>query len=147
LKTFCGEDSDEARVVLELQDYFLHTVKIEYQTKLDLFDHMNDEDRNLTNLHTLENFIRHFHEKEVIDGQIREVLYDIIYNIDEDTTNNSPIAYKIVLGNSINSHRTGRTRTSSDCIVHCRCGSVYDENSLVQCYACQVSRKQEISND
>ena len=42
------------------------------------------------------------------------------------------------LANNMNSHRTTRSRTSSDCIVHCRCGSVYDENSLVQCYACQV---------
>ena len=104
---------------------------------------MNENERKVTNLHTLENFIGRLHEKEVLDGQVREVLYDVIYNIDEDSTDNSPIVYKIVLGNSMNSHRTGRTRTSSDCIVHCRCGSVYDENSLVQCYACQVSRQSE----
>jgi hypothetical protein len=128
-------------VVLELRDYFFHTLKIEYQTKLKLFDYMNENERKLTNLHTLENFIGNLHEKEVIDGQVREILYDIIYNIDEDSANNSPIVYKIVLGNSINSHRTGRMKTSSDYIVHCRCGSVYDENSLVQCYACQVNQK------
>jgi hypothetical protein len=99
---------------------------------------MKEEDRNSTNLLTLENFITRLHEKEVIDGQIREILYDIIYNIDDTSNIDSPIVYKIVLANNNNSHRLTRTKTSSDCIVHCRCGSVYDENSLVQCYACQV---------
>ena len=100
---------------------------------------MKEKNRNLPSLQTFENFITNLHEKEVTDGQVREVLYDIIYNIDDNSEDNdSPIVYKIVLANNINSHRTLRFRTSSDCIVHCRCGSVYDENSLVQCYACQV---------
>ena len=139
-QTFCGEDSDEARVVFELRDYFFQTLKMEYQKKFELFYFMNEDERKITNVQTLENFIRDFHDREVIDGHVREVLYDIIYNIDEESEDNSPIVYKIVLGNSANSHRTGRTRVPSDCVVHCRCGSVFDENSLVQCYACQVSQ-------
>jgi len=99
---------------------------------------MKEENRNLTNLHTLENFITRLHEKEVIDGQVRESLYEAIFNIDDNSNNNSPIVYKIVLANNVSSHRPTRSKISSDCIVHCRCGSVYDENSLVQCYACQV---------
>ncbi|CAF4359741.1 unnamed protein product, partial [Adineta steineri] len=101
-----------------------------------------------TDLNTLENFIERLHKKETIDGQIRQILYDIIYNIsdkiidedddDDETIDNSPIVYKIVLDNKPSSHRASRSRTGSDCIVHCRCGSVYDETSLVQCYACQL---------
>lgn len=102
---------------------------------------MNEKDRSATNLNTLENFIGRLHEKEVIHGQIRETLYDTIFNIDDnndESKDDSPIVYKIVLASNVNSHRSTRSRTSSDCIVHCRCGSVYDESSLVQCYACQV---------
>jgi hypothetical protein len=99
---------------------------------------MKEDNRNLTNLNTFENFITHLHEKEVLDGQIRSILYDIIYNIDDNANNTSPIVYKIVLANTVSSHRLTRSKISTDSIVHCRCGSVYDENSLVQCYACQV---------
>ena len=138
VQTYCGEDSDEARAVLELQGYFLNTLTTEYQDTLNLFINIKDNDQSLANLHTLENFIQRLHMKEVINGQIREILYDIVYSIDGNSNEDSPIIYKIVLGNSTISHRTSRSRTSSDCIVHCRCGSVNDENSLVQCYACQV---------
>jgi hypothetical protein len=111
---------------------------------LNFFINMKEKHGNVTNLHTLENFITQLHEKEVMDGQVRELIYEIIYNIDENSEDNdSPIVYKIVLANNVSSHRVSRSRTSSDCIVHCRCGSVFDENSLVQCYACQV-RLQEI---
>jgi hypothetical protein len=111
---------------------------------LNFFINMKEKHENVTNLHTLENFITQLHEKEVMDGQVRELIYEIIYNIDENSEDNdSPIVYKIVLANNVSSHRVSRSRTSSDCIVHCRCGSVFDENSLVQCYACQV-RLQEI---
>ena len=59
---------------------------------------MKTENENLTNLNSLENFLTNFHEKEVREGQIREVLYDIIHTIDENTANtNSSIVYKIVL--------------------------------------------------
>jgi len=105
---------------------------------LNLFINMQEEHRPLTNLQTLENFIGRLHEKEIIEGQIREILYDMIYSIDNNSNNKSPIAYKIILDNKTNLHRTSRSRTSSDCIIHCRCGSVHDEISLVQCYACQV---------
>lgn len=101
---------------------------------------MKFNDRNSTTLHTLEEFIARLHKKETVHGQIREVLYDIIYTIDDHTDDDdSPIVYKIVLANNVNTHRAPRGRTTSDCVVHCRCGSVYDENSLIQCYACQVS--------
>ena len=90
-----------------------------------------------THFHMLESFIERLHEKEVRDGQIRQVLYEIIYNISDHSDDDSPIAYKIVLDIKPNSHRPPKSRTA-ECIVHCRCGSVFDENSLVQCYACQV---------
>lgn len=125
-------------MVAELEEYFFQTVKCDYEKMFELFVFMNDDEQHSTNFHTLDEFISRLHAKEVIDGQVREVLYDLIYCIDEDSENNSPINYKIVLGNTNSSHRIQRSRTSSDCIVHCRCGSVYDENSLVQCYACEV---------
>ncbi|CAF0970907.1 unnamed protein product [Adineta steineri] len=144
--TYCGADSHEGQAVLELQNYFLNTIKLQYKTMLNLFTNMQEEQ---TDLNTLENFIERLHKKETIDGQIRQILYDIIYNIsdkiiddddddDDETIDNSPIVYKIVLDNKPSSHRASRSRTGSDCIVHCRCGSVYDEISLVQCYACQL---------
>ncbi|CAF4678508.1 unnamed protein product [Rotaria sp. Silwood1] len=136
--TYCGEDSDEAEAVSELQSYFQNTIKIEYRNILKLFINVKDKEQNINNLHTLENFIGRLHEKEVMYGQIRQLLYDIIYNIDDNPDDDSPIVYKIVLAGSVNSHRTSKSKPSSDCIVHCRCGSVYDENSLVQCYACQL---------
>lgn len=105
---------------------------------LNLFNTMREEQQTLMNLHTFENFIERLHRKEIIDGQIRQVLYEIIYNLDENSDNDSPINYKIVLDSKINSHRTSKSRTALDCIIHCRCGSVHDEISIVQCYACQV---------
>lgn len=126
--------------MLELQEYFLQTIKNQYQTRLKLFQYMKYLDQNLATIQTLENFIARFHEREVIHGQMREILYDIIYEIDTnyDSEDESAVVYKIVHANTVNSHRTSRSRTASDWIVHCRCGSVYDESSLVQCYACQV---------
>lgn len=124
--------------MLELQEYFLQTLKFQYKTILDLFIYMQDNVGNIPNLRTLENFIRSFHEKEVRDGHIRQTLYDMIYNIDDHSNDDdSPIHYRIVLDNKTNSHRTIKSKTF-DCIVHCRCGSVFEEISLVQCYACQV---------
>ncbi|CAF1484599.1 unnamed protein product, partial [Rotaria magnacalcarata] len=136
--TYCGKNSDEAQAVLELQRYFVNRLKFEYVDILNLFINMKEKDRHLESLSTLENFISNFHEREVIHGQIKGILYDVIFNIDHNSNNESPIVYKIVLASNVNSHRTLRSKTSSDFIVHCRCGSVYDENSLVQCYACQL---------
>ncbi|CAM4952280.1 unnamed protein product [Rotaria socialis] len=136
--TYCGKNSDEAQAILELQSYFVNTLKFEYVDILNLFVNMKEKDRHLASLSTLEKFISSFHEREVIHGQIREILYDVIFNIDDNSNNESPIVYKIVLAGNVNSHRTLRSRTSPDFIVHCRCGSVYDESSLVQCYACQL---------
>ncbi|UJR25931.1 hypothetical protein I4U23_007279 [Adineta vaga] len=135
--TYCGANSVEACAVLELQDYFLQTLKIKYKNMLDLFIHMQDEDRHVTNLQTLETFIQYLHDKEVRDGQVRQTVYDIIYNIDDHSNDDSPINYKIVLDSKPNSHRTTKSKTF-DGIVHCRCGSVFDDISLVQCYACQL---------
>ena len=127
-----------APAVLELKDYFLKTIKSDYAQTLNLFVNMKVEQASLTNITTLEDFITRLHEREVRDGQIREILYDIIYNIDKRAEDESPVNYKIVLSNSFNNHRSNRSTTPVDCIVHCRCGSVQDETSLVQCYACQV---------
>jgi hypothetical protein len=65
---------------------------------------MNEENQNLMNLNLLEDFIERLHEKEMIEGQIRRTLYDMIFNIDDNTT--SPIVYKTILPNTINTHRT-----------------------------------------
>lgn len=127
-----------AQAVLELKNYFLQTIKTEYAQTLNLFIYMQEEPTTQANITTLEDFITRLHEREVRDGQIREILYDIIYNIDKRAQDHSPVNYKIVLNNNVNSHRSNRSATSVDCVVHCRCGSVQDETSLVQCYACQV---------
>ena len=97
---------------------------------------MNEENKNERNLNILNDFITCLHEKEVINGQIRESLYETIFNID----NTSPIVYKTVASNTTNTHRTTKNILTNDCIIHCRCGSVYDETLLVQCYACQVRK-------
>jgi hypothetical protein len=107
---------------------------MQYQSTINLFDNMNESERNLN---SFQKFVTHLHEKEVINGQIRATLYDIIFNLD----NNSPIVYKTIQANPTNTHRTTKNIPINDCIVHCRCGSVYDETLLVQCYACQVRRR------
>jgi len=135
---YCGDDSNETRAIDDLQDYFNGTIKNEYENKFKLFNRMKILQENTENVQTFEQFLTDFHKKEVIEGQIREILYDIIYAVDDDTKTKAPITYKIVLANGSNSHRSHRSKSSSDTIVHCRCGSVCDENSLVQCYACQL---------
>ncbi|CAF0858661.1 unnamed protein product [Adineta ricciae] len=135
--TYCGANSTEANAVLELQEYFTQTLKSQYKSALALFHFMLHDEQMITHFHMLESFIERLHEKEVRDGQIRQVLYEIIYNISDHSDDDSPIAYKIVLDSKPNSHRPSKSRTV-ECIMHCRCGSVFDENSLVQCYACQL---------
>ena len=136
LKTYCGEDSDVGRAVRELQIYFINILKMEYKLTINLFDNINDEDKNGRNLNSFKDFITCLHEKEVTHGQIRESLYDMIFTIDKT----SPIVYKTIVANTTNTHRTSKNTLANDCIIHCRCGSVYDETLLVQCYACQVRR-------
>ncbi len=94
-------------------------LKLEYQSTINLFKNFNEENFNQRNLGILKDFIARLHEKEVIDGQIREILSEIIFNIESISSNTQRI---------IKNHW----------IVHCRCGSTYDEVPLVQCYACQV---------
>ncbi len=127
-QTYCGEDSDVGRAVKELQKYFIDILKTEYKSTINLFTNLNQDNKNERNLDIFKDFITRLHNKEVINGQIRETLSDIIFNIDQK---NSPILF-----NTTNTHRIIKT----NCIVHCRCGSVYDETSLVQCYACQVRK-------
>jgi hypothetical protein len=127
------------RAVVELRDYFVRIIQYRYQRTIDLFRHMKHEQSYcLTNQSTLDAFIERLHRREIRDGLVRRTLYDMIYDIASITSTSSPIVYKIVV-NSIGSHRTIKSSGQADFIVHCRCGSVYDENSLVQCYACQVS--------
>lgn len=92
----------------------------------------------MSNLNTLEEFVRRFHQREVRDGQIREILYNLISKIEENDEveeEEDRIVYRIVSTTTVPHHRSAR---ANDLIVHCRCGSVQDETSLVQCYACQV---------
>ncbi|CAF5217662.1 unnamed protein product, partial [Rotaria magnacalcarata] len=132
--TYCGADSDVGRAVKELETYFMDMLKPIYQSTIDLFNNMTDTDKNERNSSSLQYFIERLHEKETMNGQIREILCDIIYSICPST----PVVYKIVQANTTNTNRTTKTILTNDSIVHCRCGSVYDEVSLVQCYACQV---------
>lgn len=134
---YCGDDSNETQSIYELQDYFYNTLQNEYRNKFKLFDRMKFLQNNTENMQTFEHFITSFHEKETVEGQIREILYDIVYTMDDDK-DKIPINYRIVLANGLNSHRSHRSKSSSETIVHCRCGSVYDENSILQCYACQL---------
>ncbi len=113
------------RAVKELQRYCIEIVKIEYQSTINLFDNMQDEHQNDRNLGIFQDFIKRFHQKEVLHGQIREILAEIIFHIDQNQT----ILYNTP--RPIKNHR----------IIHCRCGSNCEETSLVQCYACQVRRK------
>ncbi len=95
---------------------------------------MSEENNNERNLKIFKDFITCLHEKEIVNGQIREILYETIFNID----NISSIVYKTIVPNTTSTHRTTKHILTNDCIIHCRCGSVYDETLLVQCYACQV---------
>ncbi|CAF3258220.1 unnamed protein product [Rotaria socialis] len=132
--TYCGADSDVGRAVKELETYLMDILKPIYQSTIDLFNNMTDTDKNERNSASLQYFIERLHEKETMNGQIREILYDIIYNVGPST----PVVYKTVQANTTNTNRTTKTILTNDSIVHCRCGSVYDEVSLVQCYACQL---------
>jgi hypothetical protein len=108
----------------------LDRLKLEYQSTINLFKNFNEENFNQRNLGILKDFIARLHEKEVIDGQIREILSEIIFNIESISLNTQRI-------------------TKNHWIVHCRCGSTYDEVPLVQCYACQVKellKKKELNS-
>ncbi|CAF1451688.1 unnamed protein product, partial [Adineta steineri] len=126
--TYCGEDSDVGRAVKDLQIYFLDILKIEYQSTIDLFNNMNEENKNERNLNILKDFITRLHEKEVLNGQCREILYDAIFTIDNSLSITIPT----------NTHQTPKNTLINKFIIHCRCGSFYDETALVQCYACHL---------
>ncbi|UJR22985.1 hypothetical protein I4U23_026012 [Adineta vaga] len=132
--TYCGEDSDVGRAVNELQRYFTDILKVHYELTINLFNNINDQNQNERNLDIFKDFLTCFHEKEVIDGQVRETMYDIIYDLD----NTQPIVYKTVTPTTTSTHRTTKNTCTNDSIIHCRCTSVYDETLLIQCYACQL---------
>jgi hypothetical protein len=111
--------------VKELERYFLDRLKLDYQSTINLFKNFNENNFNQRNLGILKDFIARLHAKEIIDGQIREILAEIIFHIDHHNQAISSNTQRIIKNNWI---------------VHCRCGSTYDEVPLVQCYACQVNK-------
>ena len=121
----------------DLEIYFIHRLKVDYQSALDLFDRlktsMTDEAEQRNDLGE---FVTRLHAKETIDGQIRAIVYDMIFTIEAPSV--SPIVYRTLTSHIASTHRTSKAISFIDCIVHCRCGSMYDETTLVQCYACQV---------
>ena len=79
----------------------------------------------------LEHFITRLHEKEVFDGDVRQTLFRVIFTIDEmDLLEPAPSHHQ----------RSNKPAAIKEHLVHCRCGSHFDETILVQCYACEVSR-------
>jgi hypothetical protein len=117
----------------------LEDLKKRFETSLELFQSIPSSYETSSPINLLETFITRLHQREVIEGQVRRHLYELVSQLDEKAHGPSPIAYKIVLANSAAPHRAGKVSNSViDQIVHCRCGSMQDETSLVQCYACQV---------
>ena len=121
-QTYCGEDSDVGRAVKELEQYFRDRLKLDYQSPIALFRTFTEDDFNQKHSGLLTDFIARLHAKEVLAGPIREILAEIIFNVDlqQPTASDAPRMIK------------------KNWIVHCRCGSTYDEVPLVQCYACQL---------
>ena len=117
--TYCGEDSDVGRAVNELQTYFHRQIRNRYQSTIDLFRNLSPNVPDERNVRLFEDFIREFHQSEVHHGLTRQTLAEIIFQIDENPT---PKILK------------------TPYIIHCRCGSSFDETTLVQCYACQVNQ-------
>ena len=107
----------------ELERYFLDRLKIDYQSTINLFNDFTEDNFNQKNLSIFEGFIARLHAREIIDGQAREVLAEIVFHVDQEQP--SSLNIQRIIKNNL--------------IVHCRCGSTYDEIPLVQCYACQVS--------
>jgi hypothetical protein len=110
---------------------------VDYQSALDLFDHLKTtmtDDAERPN--DLGEFVTRLHAKETVDGQLRAIVYNMIFTIEAPSV--SPIVYRTPTAHIASTHRTAKTSSLIDCIVHCRCGSMFDETTLVQCYACQV---------
>ena len=107
----------------ELERYFLVQLKKQYRSTMDFFPRFTDDDFRERNLEIFQDFIARLHRKEVLQGQIREILSEMIFHI--DTQYPSSLAHPLRLN-------------KTNWIVHCQCGSTFDEVPLVQCYACQV---------
>lgn len=107
----------------ELERYFLQQLKEQYQSTMKFLRDFKEEDFQERHFGVFNDFITRLHRKEVLDGQVREILAEMIFQI--DTQQPSP---SVLPPRPIKSHW----------IVHCRCGSTFDETPLVQCYACQV---------
>lgn len=115
----------------ELKIYFLHQLKVDHQAAIDLFTQPVVIQSDAPRWTELEDFITRLHEKEVFDGDVRQTLFRVIFTIDEmDLLEPDPSHHQ----------RNNKPVPIKEHLVHCRCGSHFDETILVQCYACQVSR-------
>ena len=121
----------------ELRIYFLQRCKVNYQSTIDLFPRsvtIKAEDLHWTEF---EHFVSRLHQREVFDGDIRQTLYRVIFTIDEmDLVEPAPTPHRATKPVAVKEH-----------LVHCRCGSFFDETVLVQCYACQVSTEMTESEE
>lgn len=81
-----------------------------------MFDRTNLNELGAPSVHEFEAFVQRLHRRETIDGLVRQCLYEAIFEID----GNAP------------------SKISKEILLHCRCGSSFEETLLVQCYACQV---------
>lgn len=102
----------------QLRAYYLEQLKSDYRATLSLFDPLNFHDLPPSCFTELEQFISRSHRREITDGILRRCLYEMIFDID------ACLPKKIC---------------KDHLIVHCRCGSFFEETILVQCYACQVT--------
>lgn len=108
----------------ELERYFLQQLKVQYQSTMNFLPDFNEDDFQEKHLGIFKDFISRLHGKEVLDGQVREILAEMIFQIDTQQPSPSVSPPPRII--------------KSNWIVHCRCGSTIDETPLVQCYACQV---------
>ena len=108
----------------ELERYFLQQLKVQYQSTINFLPDFKEGDFKGKHLGVFKDFIARLHGKEVLNGQIREILAEMIFQIDSQQPSPfAPPPPRII---------------KSNWIVHCPCGSTFDETPLVQCYACQV---------
>ncbi|CAF1056695.1 unnamed protein product, partial [Didymodactylos carnosus] len=130
--TYCGADSDVGSAVIELQGYCIHILLPLYKPATDLFKNLNHSYQphsfststtSFANVSTFEDFLARFHKSEIMSGQMRNILYHLIYDIEIETDTlsmddeHSPVVYKIFNHNSTSSHQKSRPDKQTSIIL------------------------------
>ena len=103
----------------QLKDFYSFELKLSFLKSFSLFDRKSFVEFVKTSSNEFEEFVERLHRRETFDGIIRQCLYEMIFEIDSNVP----------------------TKISKEILLHCRCGSVFEETILVQCYACQVNQR------